>query len=198
MNFPRLALFGFALLGLLSGFACASYIVELTYSGGVVTQTGVYYTNAEPSSPGGNFTYTIGSSSGSLNFPILEMHDARNNESEPAGFAPVVKKTEAVAYIVVPDSAIPSTGTGASENLKVMNGTQVLLDEPLKTPTRLVPSVAPQAGQTTTTGSSTETATPGTTQGSDDGAGLDLFIGLIIGAIAVVAILVFLKKKGKK
>lgn len=204
-NLPQLALFSIALLGLLPAFASASYIVELTYSGGAVTQTGVYYTDAEPSSPGGNFTYSIAGSTGSLDFPILEMHDAKNNESDaPSGFAPMVKKTEAVAYIVVPDSAIPSTGTGAGtdtgSNLKIMNGTQVLLDEPLKAPTRLVPTVAVGvAGSTTTSGTSTETTTPGTPAKGDDGAGFDLFIGLIIGAVVVVAILVFLrKKKGKK
>jgi len=201
-NFPQLALFSFAILGLLSAFACASYIIELTYANDAVSQTAVYYTDAEPSSPVGNYTYSIGSTTGSLDFPILELRDAKNNETDaPSDFAPMVKKTEAVAYIVVPDSAIPSTGTGtaAGSNLKIMNGTQVLLDEPLKTPTRLVPTVvAGVAGSTTTSGSSTETTTPGTSSKGDDGAGLDLFIGLIIGAIVVVAILVFLKKKAKK
>jgi len=185
-------------LALLSSFCAASYLVELTYSNGVVTQAGVYYTNAEASSPGGNLSYSIGGATGSLDFPRIQMHDAKNNESMPASYSPMTRILESTAFIIVPDSAIPATGTANAENLKIMNGTQVLLDEPLKSPTRLVPSVAPQAGQTTQTTGSTETVTPGTTQGSDDGAGLDLFFGLIIGAVIVVAILIFLRKKGKK
>jgi len=182
------------LVAIFASFSGASYLVELTYSNGLVTQTGVYYTNAEASSPGGNFSYSIAGATGGLDFPEIVMHDANNSQGEVSGYQFMTKKTESTAYIVVPDSAISSSGT--AENLKVLNGTQVLLDEPLKTPTRLVPSAVSQASQTT--GSSTATTTPGTVSNKDDGAGFDLFIGLILGAIAIVAVLVFLKKKAKK
>jgi hypothetical protein len=175
------------LLGMF-GIVSANYLVHLTYDNGKVTQDAVYYIDsATYESDEGEMNVTVGDYESALSFPLMVMHDYTNiSESDTRQQVEFVTKAE--AYVVVPE--VP-----AGTNIVVSNGTDTLLNEPIKKAVDLEPKIiTTPTNKTTTSTNKTTTTTDNETGAQPPAACFPVIAVPTTGALAYL----FGKKKGKK
>jgi len=157
-------------------FANASYILQLKYENGIITQEAVYPTDAI-STPNyeGSLDLTLGNYSTTIGIPVLEAIDG------PSGKVGIRESTSPEVFVVVDE--VP---TGTTLTIKDITGT-TLISEPLIEVTNITPN------------------TP-VSDTSSDGAGLVLggilllvillVVGVIgIGIVGIIVFFLFIKKK---
>jgi len=157
MRFLAVAL---VLAALLVGVTSASYLVQLKYDNGKVTQEKVYEIDAAASAlSGGDFNVTVGNFQTSFAYPIMmKDYDVAYSENMSNPPETMVIPTTFETFVVVPD-------VQAGANVAVKNGTAVLLNEPIKKAVEIEPKptsnatsgakVTPNATQTGKTGNQT-------------------------------------------
>lgn len=141
----------FAVLLSISLLASASYLIQLKYEQGVVTQEEVYDVDSTPDTGAGGYEISVGSYNTNFSFPLILVSDSPGffdangtQVLKPDADQVVKEETSGEAFIVVPE--VPD-GT----ILSISNGTHTLLNEPLK-----------QAKQITQGSSQTPPSTPTT------------------------------------
>lgn len=115
----------------------ASYIVHLSYDNGAVAQVAVYYADAVPVEQGleGEYVVSVGNYSANLSFPLVTVYDPEdifiNGSKRLAPINEIFTADEKVDGFVVVPEVLP----GAM--LRVANGSEVVLEEPLMLPVAL-------------------------------------------------------------
>ena len=123
----------FAILFFVSALANANYLVHLKYTSGAVTQESVYIVDSDANAgSSGEMELTVNNFQSNFSFPGITMYDPEDifiygvnrttADSEIIGI-----DDEADAYVIIPE--VP-----AGSMVRVSNGTDILMDEPLMIP----------------------------------------------------------------
>jgi len=111
----------------------ANYLMHLKYSNGTVSQEALYYVDSEiEGDSGGDMQLYVNNFSTNVSFPLITMYDPEDifvfgvnrttAKSEIIGI-----DDESDAYVVIPEVPVGSM-------VRVSNGTNILMDEPLMIP----------------------------------------------------------------